>query len=340
MDAFVPIDVFSALDTDRLVTALQYMPVGVTIIDRDLTVRFWNPAFCQLQAFPADLMHPNVGMAELFRYIARRGDYGPGDIEEQVAARIALSLKFEPHHFIRTRADGLILDITGRPIYDEAGHVTGFVSIYQDVTVEKRYEQQLEGKNKELLDAFEDLKLAQIGYMEMEKDRRKYYELAVRDPLTELFTRYYMEDAANRLIELHERSESARVGVLVFDIDHFKQINDSHGHLGGDAVLKAVGRLLLEQTRRVDVPVRLGGDEFIVFLAGIGDGEASAFAERLRQALTQLRFDHERAGLAVTISIGVTEHRIGESLVTLIARADAALYQAKRAGRNRILLAQ
>jgi signal transduction histidine kinase/ActR/RegA family two-component response regulator/HPt (histidine-containing phosphotransfer) domain-containing protein len=129
------------------------MPVGVTIVDRDLTVRFWNPAFCQLQGFSVEVMHPGIKMSEIFRFIALRGDYGPGDLDAQVAARIELCLKFQPHNFIRAKTDGVVLNIIGRPIYDVSGAVSGFVTIYHDVTFERRYEEQLEAKNKELQQA-------------------------------------------------------------------------------------------------------------------------------------------------------------------------------------------
>ena len=150
MKSTVQSEEFLRLNFPRLATALEYMPVGVTIVDRDLTIRFWNPAFCQMQNFPDGVMHPGVTMAEVFRYIALRGDYGPGDIDTLVAARVELCLKFQPHNFTRARADGGRLNIVGRPIYDVDGTTSGFVTIYHDVTAERRYEEQLEIKNSEL----------------------------------------------------------------------------------------------------------------------------------------------------------------------------------------------
>nr|WP_071658850.1 response regulator [Duganella sp. HH101] len=139
------------------------MPVGVTIVDCDLTIRFWNPAFCQLQGFQVEVMHPGVTMADVFRCIALRGDYGPGDIEELVAARVELCLKFQPHNFTRARMDGVLLNIIGRPIYGLDGKVSGFVTIYHDVTSERHYEEQLEAKNKELQQAKQQAEAASIA---------------------------------------------------------------------------------------------------------------------------------------------------------------------------------
>lgn len=328
-----------SLGAPELASALQYVPVGITLIDRQLSVRFWNRAFCAVQDFPERLMRPGVPMADLFRYIALRGDYGPGDTDQQVSQRIALALKFEPHHFTRKRADGVVLEIMGRPILGQHGEAVGFVTIYQDVTTEKQYKEQLETKNNELLIALSDLRMALDGNAALQQDHSKYYQLAVRDPLTNMFTRYYMEDTVTRMIELHERSESDKLGVLAFDIDKFKSINDKHGHLAGDAVLQRVAALFLAQVRKVDVPVRLGGDEFLIFLAGVGQSACAVFAERMRRACAELHFEGELAGLAVTVSVGVTEHRRGESLRTLIERADAALYASKREGRDRVTLA-
>ncbi len=326
----------SQLSINELVEAMQCMPVGVTIIDRSLNMRFWNDAFCRLLDFPSEIMHEGVTLHELFLFNAKRGDYGPGDPDSQAMERIRLSRMFQPHQFTRTRADGTILDITGRVIHDQDGQAIGFVTIYQDVTREHQHAQHLLAANKELQVAYDDLRQAQISYAAMEEDRRRYYQLAVRDPLTGLFTRYYMEDAAARLIELHERDASTRLALLVFDIDRFKDINDAHGHLGGDTVLRHIALLLKQHSRRADVAVRFGGDEFAVFQSGVGDSECMAFGERFREAVCATRLDGELAGLTLSISVGVAEHRIGESMTDLLSRADAALYAAKRAGRNRV----
>jgi diguanylate cyclase (GGDEF)-like protein len=327
-------DDVSPLRISELVEAMQCMPVGVTIIDSTLTLRFWNDAFCRLLDFPPEVMRPGVTLRELFYFNAQRGDFGPGNADEQVAERIRLSLLFQPHQFTRTRPSGTVLNITGRVILGNDGGPFGFVTIYQDITLEHQHEQRLLAANKELQVAYDDLKLAQIGYAAMEEDRRRYYQIAVRDPLTGLFSRYYMEDAAVRLIEMHDRNASARLALLVFDVDRFKGINDTYGHLNGDLVLRRVGALLSQQSRRTDVAVRLGGDEFAVFQPGVGDSECLVFAERFRAAVNELRFDDELSGLRLSASIGVAEHRSGESLNELLSRADGALYQAKHAGRN------
>lgn len=173
----------------------------------------------------------------------------------------------------------------------------------------------------------------------LELDRRRYYQQAVRDALTGLFTRYYMDDAAGRLLDLHERDDAVGFAVVMFDVDHFKAVNDNHGHGAGDAVLRRLAGVILEVSRRVDIPVRLGGEEFAVFLAGCTAAQAQAFAERVRSGAAALRFDGALEALRITFSAGIAEHAVGESLEALIERADRALYEAKRAGRDRVRVA-
>jgi len=319
-----------------LLRAIQYLPVGMSIIDRDLQFRFWNDTFCQCLDFPDSLMQPGVLLEDLFRFNALRGEFGPGEPEAQVRERISLARQFVPHRFRRTRANGTVLQVTGRPMSDEQGRVMGFVTIYEDVTTEARQQQELEQVHQKLLSAYEDLRRAQLDNSELEKDRSKYYQLAVRDAVTGLYTRHYMEDAAARLLQQHERDPAERVGLLVFDVDRFKQINDNHGHLVGDLVLQRIGALLNSHTRRIDIAVRNGGDEFAVFLPKLDLQHSLQFAERVHSEVRAMRFDGALSAMQVSISAGVAEHQPGESLGELLQRADAALYAAKRAGRDRV----
>jgi diguanylate cyclase (GGDEF)-like protein len=319
---------------------MQYLPVGMTINDKELNIRFWNDSFCHCLDFPYSVMYEGIPLAELFRFNAERGEFGPGDPEVQVQDRLNLARQFLPHRFQRTRANGSVLQITGRPMRDASDAVLGFVTIYEDVTIEVQQRQQLETAHEKLIASYEELRVAQLNNAELEKDRSKYYQLAVRDPLTGLYTRYYMDDAARRLIDLHERDRTASVSLLVFDIDHFKQINDTYGHLAGDAVLHAIGEVLNRQTRRIDIAVRYGGDEFAVFLPNVDEAACRQFAERLQHEINAIRLPGDLAALEIKISAGVAEHLPGETLHDILQRTDVALYDAKRAGRNRVKSSQ
>ena len=163
--------------------------------------------------------------------------------------------------------------------------------------------------------------------------------LTRRDPLTGLANRRHLVEQAPRLWR-QARRDGVRVAAMVIDLDHFKQVNDVHGHAAGDAVLLAVTRALADTVRPTDVLARLGGEELVV-LGLVGDpGEAGRLAERLRGAVSGARSPH---GHAVTASIGVALTRpvdgedAGGALWWLVDRADAAMYQAKQDGRDRVV---
>jgi diguanylate cyclase (GGDEF)-like protein len=120
------------------------------------------------------------------------------------------------------------------------------------------------------------------------------------------------------------------------DIDHFKHVNDRHGHLVGDTVLRRAADLLRANLRGDSVLTRYGGEEFVVLLPVAGLDEARAVAERLRKAFETDRCEFEGAQIAITISAGLALLTPGEPLEAALSRADAALYRAKNGGRNRV----
>ncbi|MBF0424108.1 MAG: diguanylate cyclase, partial [Magnetococcales bacterium] len=176
-------------------------------------------------------------------------------------------------------------------------------------------------------------------YQNMEKERDSIYQRSIRDPLTNLYTRVYMRDTADRLCRVHDRDVRANLVVAMMDIDHFKSVNDTYGHNCGDHVLQQVSKVLLEGIRSADIPVRMGGEEFITFLIGVNIETAKEIMERIRTRISQLRFADPMADRTITISIGLASRRIGESLEEAIKRADIALYQAKNTGRNQVVQA-
>ncbi len=162
--------------------------------------------------------------------------------------------------------------------------------------------------------------------------------LVLRDPLTGLPNRRHLVEQAPRTWR-QARREGLRVAAMVVDLDHFKQVNDVHGHAVGDAVLQSVARALADTVRPSDVLARLGGEELVV-LGIVGDpGEAGRLAERLRLAVAGARTED---GHAVTASIGIALTRpvdgedAAAALWWLVDRADAAMYAAKQGGRDRV----
>jgi two-component system cell cycle response regulator len=169
-------------------------------------------------------------------------------------------------------------------------------------------------------------------------DTARLEALAHTDPLTQVLNRRALTMRLGAELERARRYESL-VTLLLLDLDHFKKINDTHGHLVGDAVLREVAALLSHEIRSVDVVARYGGEEFVVVLPETGEEGAVAFAERIRERIAAQTFGgDEAAGLSLTASIGVATFPAPgvDGVEELFARADAALYRAKAEGRNRV----
>lgn len=159
---------------------------------------------------------------------------------------------------------------------------------------------------------------------------------ALRDPLTGLYNRRYMEDVLERYANLAERNEST-LSVVMFDLDHFKRINDEHGHALGDAILVEVAAAAVGAVRPCDVVCRYGGEEFVVVFPDCTMEDGAAKAEVLRARIERLSENH---GMRVTASFGVaTIPETSSKVADILADADAALYRSKAEGRNRVTTA-
>ncbi len=169
--------------------------------------------------------------------------------------------------------------------------------------------------------------------------RDKLRSQAIRDPLTGLFNRRYMEETLDREIRRAVR-HSLPVSVILFDIDHLKRVNDSYGHDAGDAALKALGNLMLKTFRGEDVPCRFGGDEFTIILPEATVSDAFRRAEQFREAFKRLDFEHEGKHFGpLTLSLGISAYPDhGSSVERLLQIADAATYAAKAQGRDRVMI--
>jgi diguanylate cyclase (GGDEF)-like protein len=167
--------------------------------------------------------------------------------------------------------------------------------------------------------------------------REKLRSQALRDPLTGLYNRRYMEDSLERLVRLAGR-EKKNLSLLMIDLDHFKKLNDGHGHAMGDAVLRETAGAILGSLRESDVACRYGGEELLVILPDCSIDDAAIKAEAIRARIQELSGHH---GTSVSASIGVSSMpAITTQMADLIATADTALYAAKRGGRNQVKLAE
>ncbi len=167
---------------------------------------------------------------------------------------------------------------------------------------------------------------------------KQLYESAIRDPLTHLYNRRYFDERSRTEVAYAARHGTA-LSLVLFDIDHFKQVNDSLGHIAGDAVLRVAGQALSRLARTEDVVVRYGGEEFCILARGIDREGARVLAERVRRSLASTVIPWEEGSIRITVSGGVASTGPDCATVDLLLRAaDEALYRAKRGGRNRVEL--
>lgn len=196
----------------------------------------------------------------------------------------------------------------------------------------------LESKNTDLGNL--NKKLQQEIVKRTEAEEELLFQ-AIRDPLTGLFNRRYLEESLEREIAKSKRHKTP-LGLIMLDIDHFKVFNDTYGHLAGDVVLTNLSDVLVTYSRREDIACRYGGEEFVLVLPGTSVGVAKHRAEELRnivESRKSVKYEKEKLP-SVTISLGVAvlpEH--GTSREKLLAVADEALYSAKNAGRNKVVVA-
>jgi diguanylate cyclase (GGDEF)-like protein/PAS domain S-box-containing protein len=290
-----------------LQAVLDNLPFGMMVVDKAIRCRYWNRQSEALFDLPPGFVHQGIAMEEVLRQIARNGIYGPGDVEDHVTRRLKIIGGFQAHAFELTRPDGRSLRIMGAPVLIE-GEPEGLVLLQEDITEHKNYQATLE-------------------------------RLATTDHLTGLLNRRAFLDATEREIRRAHRYGQP-LALIMLDVDHFKRINDGHGHPAGDEVLRRIAATCRGMLRDGDLMGRLGGEEFAITLVQPPLQVATAVAERLRKAVSELDIEFGGERLAVTISLGIAE--VGEGIVSLdhlISKADACLYTAKREGRNRACVA-
>jgi len=176
-------------------------------------------------------------------------------------------------------------------------------------------------------------------YFELERSRQEIHALAITDELTQIFNRRHFFQLAQRELE-RSRRNGHPLAIVLFDIDDFKQVNDSHGHMAGDLVLKETCQACKVTVRPYDIFARFGGEEFIFLLPDTDDTRAVAVADRLRQVIAERVVFFDTGNVQMTISIGIAIFNPKkDTLDDVISRADSALYIAKKLGKNRLEVA-
>ena len=219
-----------------------------------------------------------------------------------------------------------ILDLRMTPLYDKNDLINGRLLVFRDITERKEVEKRLRDANFRLKS-----QLIEIGILQSQ-----LREQAVRDSLTGLFNRRYLEETLDRELARAAR-ESYPVSIIMIDIDHFKQINDTYGHEAGDIMLKALGGMLMTHSRRGDFACRYGGEEFLIVMPNMARSIVQERAAALRQSLKALMVRYGNHTLTATYSMGIASYPAnGDTRESFLRAADMAMYAAKNAGRDDI----
>ena len=175
--------------------------------------------------------------------------------------------------------------------------------------------------------------------VDLERAKAQLNYFATIDPLTNTFNRRHFLELSERKIKRTQTSDG-HASFLLFDIDHFKKINDEHGHIIGDQVLQGIAQTCMKNLRTDDILGRFGGEEFVILLPETKLGDARNIAERLRLLIAETPIETEIGSIKTTISIGIAirEKTASISIDQLLSRADRAMYRAKQAGRNRVMI--
>ncbi len=241
--------------------------------------------------------------------------------------------------------------VRAAPIKDEDGNVLAIIDITDDVTdqleMEENLRRQVDRHNRALHQ--QDMMAEGLMYVqrqlkqknqELEEAKQKLEMLSITDDLTGLYNKRYFNHAIEQEARRSSRYEHS-LALLMIDIDHFKEVNDTYLHASGDLVLKELGSILMQQLRETDTVARYGGEEFVAILPETDSDTAKAIAERLRETVGKKTFVMaDKTEINVTISVGVASV-LSDSvdIEDLLTRADEAMYQAKNGGRDRVVVA-
>ena len=309
--------------------AIENMGEGLAIVDArkaDYPMVYCNPKFQEITGYHgSEVIGKNCRMLNE----GNRVQAELGEIRAHLAEATPFTITLQ-----NFRKDGQAFwnQLTTSPVWDENGELSHFIGIQRDVTEIREAQQNLLNAHSALTVLNQELE-QRVAQRTLELER-----LATTDPLTDAHNRRFLMVRAE--IEIAQAKRLAHsVSMVMFDIDHFKRINDSHGHIAGDRVLVALSHAVRKEMRLGDTFARVGGEEFVLLLPQSDQEQALQVAERLRRMIEELAID-AGAGLTlrITSSFGVaTQGQTVDTVDALYLAADTALYQAKDAGRNCVM---
>lgn len=287
--------------------------VGRWRYDPTTGVHQWSPELCAL----AGIHPPRQPDAALLRDVL--GPTGGGLLSTLARHRYDREPFLVEFEIIRPGGEHRLLRCRARNEFGAGEEASQVFMVARDVTEEYEQARRLKAEQERAL-----------------ATARRAQELANTDPLTGLANRRFAMSEIDRAI-MQARRQKAPLSLIVFDLDHFKAVNDTYGHAAGDLVLSTVAQLTQLLVAEGDLAARFGGEEFIVLLRRCDVAAASAFSEKLRWTIESGSAIDGMPG--VTTSIGCASFEPSDTSLTLFARADAALYEAKSAGRNQVRMA-
>jgi diguanylate cyclase (GGDEF)-like protein len=293
----------------RFDVAINNMSQGLCFFDGDQRLIVCNDLYAAMYKLTRELVRPGTTLREIVDHRFATGCFPDMSRAEYLVWRDSIAISPDPSDTVVNLKDERTIAIHHQPMPDG-----GWVATHEDITERKHAEEALQRASEQL------------------------EKLAMHDPLTGLANR---RKFAERFEYEMARVDRLRTppSLLMVDIDHFKSINDQHGHLAGDACLKALAALLAESVREVDLVARFGGEEFVVLLPETSVVQSLLAAERMRRAVQAqpIGIGDGAPPVAVTISVGAaTAAGAALTLDEILASADEAVYRAKHAGRNRV----
>jgi diguanylate cyclase (GGDEF)-like protein/PAS domain S-box-containing protein len=293
---------------------IESMSDGILVLDEHSRIVDINPAMSNfLEDEPTSLIgQPVAVVLELW-----------GQQTEQLLngmeTRTELKIPKKPFRY---------LDLRITPLYDDNHKMNGRLMVFRDITDRKEVEKDL----RRAMDRLQT-QLIEIGVLQSQ-----LREQAIRDVLTNLFNRRYLEETLERELARATR-ESYPLCVIMMDLDYFKEVNDTYGHEAGDVVLKTLAETVTRQSRHGDFVCRFGGEEFVLVMPNIGIEKARERAEDLHRIIDALNIPYGRFNLTTTISMGIAWYPAhGKTKEQLLRSADMAMYVAKNTGRNRVIV--
>lgn len=288
---------------------LAHISDGVYFVDRDRRITYWNQSAERITGYSAQEVIGHRCHDNLLIHVDEEGHSlckGSCPMVKAIEGRTLMNGRVFLHH---KEGHRILVNVRVVPLSDRNGTIIGGAEFFSEITAKEALQNRI----------------------------RELEQLALIDPLTQLPNRVHVQITLNA--QFHEMKRlNTHFGVLFFDIDHFKNFNDTYGHDIGDKVLKTVANTLQPARRPFDLTGRWGGEEFVSIIRNVNIDQLGIIAERQRRLIQSSSIRHQEKRLNITVSIGATVANAKDTEDSLIKRADQLMYQSKHNGRNRVTL--